>query len=209
MPTTSAERAKAWRIAQKEDVARSSTYRANEVKRKRDYRQKMKSKIIEAPSLADKLKLQNCNRQKAFRKKKKYAKSEAVLEPYNSKQTLGKAVHKADRALPNDIRKKRKVIDVLYKKYNVEEEIENSSGDCSYEEDEDVNLVQSFFIRDDISVQAAGRKETVLIGLEKLPVAKRYMVLTVNEAYALFKLNFPSKKFQEASFMQIDQKRYY
>lgn len=118
-------------------------------------------------------------------------------------------MHKADRALPNDIRKKRKVIDVLYKKYNVEEEIENSSGDCSYEEDEDVNLVQSFFIRDDISVQAAGRKETVLIGLEKLPVANRYMVLTVNEAYALFQTEFPFKKFQEASFMQIDQKRYY
>lgn len=168
MSKSSAARSKAWRDTMKN----SEEFRAKEAERKRIYRQKVKVQAASNPLLAKKLQLEGSKRLKSFRERKKELARLPALQPYTCKQTLAKAVRKAERGLPLGSLKRRKVIEVLCNKNKAVAYMANSSHSV---EDMDIKLIQDFFVRDDISVQAPGRKETVLIGAEKIPTPKSYV----------------------------------
>lgn len=194
---TTAERCKNWRNKMQGNVA-GNEFRKKEAERLRVYRKKLKEKVKHDSELANIIKLAGRERQKRFSEKKKKKEEETPAHKgYTCKQTFGKALKKVERALPKDLVKKKEVIGELYKKYFCAEE---PTLDSEPTDDEETTRVQEFFVRDDISVQSAGRKQTKVANKNSTPVSQRFMVLTVNEAYQLFKTEFPSSTISRTKF---------
>ncbi|XP_030561662.1 uncharacterized protein LOC115763307 isoform X2 [Drosophila novamexicana] len=104
--------AKRQREALKKDPIKLACYREKAKERARKYRERLMSDNKECVLEKHRIK------QRRYRdRKKNETQIEENLEPYACKQTLGKALAKAERALPNDLDKKIKVINILYEKY--------------------------------------------------------------------------------------------
>lgn len=77
--------------------------------------------------------------------------------------------------------------------------VENIS-DQSSEYQQQLQAVKDFYMREDVSVQAAGRKDTLIV--DNQVIAKRFMLLTVSEAYELYKNEFTDKRVSKSTFFQ-------
>lgn len=141
-------------------------------------------------------------RQKKLRDRKRNDAKEknTYIEPYTCKQTLGKAVKKAESALPVDLAKKVKVIETLSKKYVEPANATATITRHSLEMESQLNTVRDFYMREDISVQAAGRKDTLIVN--GTIVAKRFMLVAVSEAYEVYKTELIGKCVSKSTFFQ-------
>ena len=65
--------------------------------------------------------------------------------------------------------------------------------------------VRSFYETDDISSQAPGKNDYIIIrdGQQKTKVQKRYLLLTIGEAYQEFKLVHPHMKIGKSKFAEM------
>lgn len=191
------EYAKKYRATLKKDATKLNEFREKEKERQRLYRKKLKEikTNLNQDLLKDKRQRDN-ERQRKSREKKK---TKMVVEPYSCRQTLGKAVRKVEKSLPLDLGKKVKVINVLYEKYVKATDDEKMQSNHTLEFQQRLKEVSAFYMHDGISVQSAGRKDTLII--EGQIVAKRFMLMTVSEAYELYKRDC-SETVSKSTFFQ-------
>ena len=164
-------------------------HRRKERERKRIAREKIKSNGGEA---LRQHRMKEKERHKKYRLLKKIKKSEIIAttdqpeEPYNTPQALGKAVKRAQDALPKSPRKKRRVLADLLRSHKPKIICPRRSKIT----EEVSRKVKDFYLLDSISWQAPGQKdifiERTVEGKRYIP--KRYMVISIREAHAIFKL---------------------
>ena len=107
---------------------------------------------------------------------------------YKSNQAYGKAIKKAERALPKSPRKKRLIVSGLMKKYCVQlsTDMDKRLARPPLEEDLD-EQVRQFFFRTDIVYTCPGINDTITIwdeGGKKLKLRKFYLLMHLKEAHA-------------------------
>lgn len=194
---------KRWRENIKKDETKLQNYKFKNKERMRNARQTARTlaegneKLIEENRKYNRIR-QRERRQKLFDMSLGRQKEKA---PYECKQTLAKAVKKVEMAMPKDFDKKLKVLEVLAKKYNRIEENKNTNESSRTISERLVKAIKDFYENDDVSVQAAGKKDTIIIK-GKL-VAKRFMIMTVSETYELFKKYFPSEEVGLSTFFKM------
>lgn len=184
-----AERKRRERAKQKEvtDQSLKNIRRKKEAERKRNYRQKIRNNL-------------------------KIAENEKKLElkPYSCRQTLGKALRKVKKALPLNPDKKRAVIKHVALEYArdlIKAETPNIERKIPSVVDE--NHVIQFYIRDDISRQAPGKRDTKSTkdsDGKKQIFQKRHMMMTVKEAFCLYKNEYPEKNIKISKFYELRPK---
>lgn len=133
-------------------------------------------------------------RMRLMRRKKKEAllvdMDRAIVSPrkvFSSAQALGKAMSRLKRALPKSPRKKAAVVRKLSRDFGNEG---GTSKSPKKEPTETEKKVQEFYMSDLISRQLPGRKDyvtVVSVSGEKEKVQKRILVMTVREAYEVFR----------------------
>ena len=89
---------------------------------------------------------------------------QATGTPYHSIQTLGKAVKRVQLSLPSSPRKKRCVIENLAKRVGLDilDDLPSTHRSNGLSESTKM-LVNAFYLSNDISWQAPGRKDRVII----------------------------------------------
>lgn len=151
---------------------------------------KMKIRRAKLKELANKnKKLLESKREKDRLRQRKYWKNlhnnakqqEDVVNPYNSKQTFGKAFKKVEKSLPQALDKKIILLKALCKKYfPPENHVMESTPETNLAQ------VKEFYSREDISVQSACKKDTFICNGEIF--SKRFMIMTVTEAFQIFNI---------------------
>ncbi|KAI5696363.1 hypothetical protein M8J76_010205 [Diaphorina citri] len=133
----------------------------------------------------------------------------SLIGSYKNLQTFGKAVKKIKGTLPNSPRKKEAVIkkvvtDILGPNVLVQKLQKKPSHILS---EEHKAKVKEFYCQDDISCQAPGIKDTISLRSDKdkpkNKVQKRYMIITIGEAFELFKLSYPDIKIGKTAFFNL------
>ncbi|XP_033625038.1 uncharacterized protein LOC117288334 [Asterias rubens] len=113
--------------------------------------------------------------------------------PYRSPQSLGKAVKRARASLPSSPRKRKVVATAIAKEVVVNVIMNKPHVAKNYGLDEDTKKkVIEFYLKDDISWQAPGRKDRVIIrstdkhgNKMKTTLQARYMLMALSEAHKL------------------------
>lgn len=199
--TASKNYAQRYRQKLKSDSLRLEISRERARERAARYRKKL---LQSKDNKLEKVSEQNRKRQQQFRlKKKNDAKNKIntpAIQPYRCKQTLGKALSKAKRALPVDPEKRAHIVDILYSKYGPSP----SQQQCESTVTEKKQFIKEFYLRDDISIQAPGRKDTLIVNGEI--VSKRFMLLTVSESYELYKMERNIDYVSKSTFYELRPK---
>lgn len=193
-------RDKKFREKLKEDPVKLQAYRLKAKERAQTYRQRQLKLCKTSKKLTKERREKDRVRQKQHRMKNKNSKFEETNEAYTCKQTLGKAVKKVEKAMPMNLKKKIAVLNVLNAKYLNSTIIAEKKSSKSLEHEQKIKTVKDFYMREDISVQAAGRKETLVI--DGQIVAKRFMLMTVLEAFELFKNEYDEEYVSKSTFFQ-------
>ena len=129
---------------------------------------------------------------------------------YKSAQALGRAVAKAKRALhpalPSTPKRKRAVWNSLSTKYCESPVAEITPTRSIAISEETKHGVQTCYQRDDISRQAPGRRDVVIIrneNGEKSNVQARHLTTTINEVFAMFREINPHVKIGKSKFAEL------
>ncbi|KAK6169741.1 hypothetical protein SNE40_020732 [Patella caerulea] len=218
MPLTKAEKQRRYR----EKLKACGKY--DEYKKKHLLQvKKSRSKLKEAENLltesVKKSKIEeerkkNRKRVAKFRQKKKQEfESSNSHHAFLSLQAFQKATARARRALPTTPKRRtivcRKLLEDSKKKAqpNVELSVlSNTSITCNKISESTKELVDKFYDRHDISRQAPGRKDAVIIRNDdgsKTKVQIRHLLSSVKETHALFKKEFPSEKIGKSKFAAL------
>lgn len=119
------------------------------------------------------------------------------ITPYKTKQSFGKALKKAENALPQAADKRAHIVKALFEKYvqpaNFDEPLTENVGAKTA-----INEVNNFFLSSDISIQSAGRKDTLIVDGEA--ISKRFMLITVGEAYEIYKKECTGEPVSKTTF---------
>ncbi len=123
---------------------------------------------------------------------------------------MGEALKRARTSLPKSPNKKRCVVSTLAKSVGLTVVQPSSKTHCSSLSDATKKVVREFYINDDISWQAPGRKdcliikETVLSG-ERIKRTEQiwYMLKSLRETYSKFKEAYPSTKVGCSKFCEF------
>lgn len=136
------------------------------------------------------LKQQNKERQRICRERKNISINDEPL-PYKIKQTLFKAVSKADKALPSNLIRKRAVILQLLTKYDSMSANILNSHHPQIIKANGIDKVKEFYLRDDITYKSPGKSDSIAVKVpgnnKKIIMQKCYLQMTLSEAYALYK----------------------
>ena len=150
-------------------------------------------------------------RQQKHRLSKQKAAIESLSSPtptrspaYKNRQSLGKAIGKVSRVLPKSPRKVNAVIVKLSERFRVvtpPHVTKKSTGVSELVK----QAVKDFYCRDDISRMAPGMKDAVTVreGGVKSRIQKRHLLMTVAEAYALFKTEYCGDKLGKSLFAAL------
>ena len=119
---------------------------------------------------------------------------------------LSRAVKRAEKHLPQSPRKRVKVVHKLMLKFSPSTFIppKRKRQDQALSADV-IQEVRSFYETDDISSQAPGKNDFIIIrdAQQKTKVQKRYLLLTIGEAYQEFKLANPNMKIGKSKFAEM------
>lgn len=199
-------RAKQYRERIKADEARRSEYLQNDRERKKAARAKEKQALLKNKTILTNKREKDRLRQQKYRLKKKLEKlpgnsssPSSSLGSYKCPQSLGKAVKRLQAGLPMSPTKKDVVLKKLIQSHMPElakclyskKPVEETKHRKPRISDETKQLIHNFYLKNNISVQSAGKQEVKSIknsatGKRELH-QKRYMMLTVKEAYEVFK----------------------
>lgn len=191
---------KRWRESLKKDESQIQKYNLKNVERMRKVRHTWKAVCEGNEKLMEEKRKYNRIRQRE-RRRKLLMEHEIKNTPYKCRQTLMKAVKKVEKAMPKGMHQRLKVLDVLVKQskqFKEKETVNNSRISLS---ESLINAIKDFYQNDNVSVQSSGKKDTVII--EGKLVAKRFMLMTVSEAYELFKKENPSETIGKSTFFKI------
>lgn len=198
----------------KEDPEKRQKYLEKARERQKVNYEKKKAKLNQVEKLE--IKEKNRLRQRKCRAKKNFLASEAsrsagleaTSEAYKCRQTLGKAVKKAKNALPVSPRKRKAVLKLI-----VQNEFENANvlfprtRKPPVVNEQMIKKVKDFYISDDISRQAPGKKEVrsiknpVTKKRERIPV--RYMLMNITDAHYEFLRRNPDLTISPSSFHEL------
>ena len=171
-------------------------YKAKQAAYMKQYRIEKKQSIENLPKeekakMKEDIQKNETMRKRAYRLKKSVSLSPAKTGlRYSSIQGLSRATNRVKKVLPCSPRKKREVVKLLFKQLNIDKE------DCLHRKtsterisQDTVNVIKTFYQRDDISRMAPGKGNVVSIrsdtGKEK--VQKRHLYMSIKETYTLFK----------------------
>lgn len=138
--------------------------------------------------------------------------SSNVTTPFKNNKTLGKAVSRAKRSLPMSPRKKKAVIKKLFESEIGQTDTPSSphiTDNSKRIPIETVTLVKQFYIQDDVSRQAPGRKDVTTIRNDdgsKDKLQTRHLQHSIKELYALFKKQYPHIKIGKSKFAEFRPK---
>ena len=191
MVLTHAERQQRYREKQKEK------YGENAIKEKESKRRKEKRlQNIELNREKDRLRKQKSRQNKA-------GKTVTNSSSYKSVSTLSKAVKKAKSALSNSPRKRAAVVKKLSLEAGCLEVTfpQTKQGATSLSEELKA-AVTDFYLRDDISRQAPGKRDTIVVreDNEKKTMRKRHLSMNISEVYQLFKQEILIKRLENLNF---------
>jgi hypothetical protein len=192
-------------------------YKRKEALRKRLKRAENKKKERELPA-GEQAKIQAVRRKQIRERVAKHraAKNLNVNTPtspaFKTTQALGRAVSKAKRALipslPTTPKRKQAVWQSLVRKYGESPVAETTPTRSTAISEETQKTVQTFYQRDDISRQAPGRKDVVIIRENggKSKVQARHLTTSVNEVYAMFREIHPDVMIGKSKFAELRPK---
>ncbi len=180
----------------KKDKESYQEYLEKDCKRKAAWKGSLSSSELEEHKLKEKIR-QRDNRAKASAVASGGPSTSAGSTPYRTTQALGKAVKRAQLGLPSSPSKRLYIVQSLAKKVglSVEGSPSSSNGDNPRAlSQETKELVHLFYHNDDISWQAPGRKDRIIIresdehGVKtKRTEQVRYMLMSLKEAFNKFK----------------------
>ena len=136
--------------------------------------------------------------------------------PYRSTQAIGKAMKRAQTSLPSSPRKKRYVVESLAKKVGLIGDSSPSSSTCNYGalSEDTKQVVHAFYSSNDITWQAPGHKDRVIIREINAEGAKvkrteqvRHMLISLREAYNKFSESPASTNIGLSKFCELRPKK--
>lgn len=145
------------------------------------------------------------DRVRKHRQRRAAIKQQTPTKVFNSAQALGKALSRVAKALPKSPRRKIAVVKRLVHQFGIDPTKPSTSirnhGIGKNAED----MILSFFNSDLVSRQLPGRKDfkTVRGASGKCRVQKKLMMMTVMEAYKLFKLEHKNVKVGKSKFASL------
>lgn len=136
--------------------------------------------------------------------------SPSNYQPFNRPQSLGKAIKRSIRSLPQSPRKRQAVVSGLAKRFGVdlEKEMEASltttSGNTGLAE-EVQNAVRAFYFRSDVSYTMPGLKDemTVWTNGKKERLRKHYLTMFLREAFSVFQEINPAVSLGFSTFCRL------
>lgn len=219
--TTSAERMRKFRQKLKDRPEDFKNHLQREKERDKKRREKRKEKEKLSKRLLNERRGKEAERKRQYRERKKlltqstlheHEQSSSSLGSYCCVQTLGKAVSRVRRTLPSSPRKKFAVVrklgfDIFGDVARVINESDKKRGVKHALSEEDKEIVKNFYQRDDVSRQAPGIKDVKSVKDtktgERILCQKRYMNMTVREAYSLFTNDNPDVNIKMAKFYEL------
>lgn len=162
----------------------------------------------EEDKVLQRIRMREYRAKKRLNKTPKGAREEPVSHHgYSSRQSFGKATKKAASALPYSPIKKRSVVRALAMEVGLEVAEQTTKKTAPNTLDDDVKQsVLSFYESDDISWQAPGLKDRVIIrdgANNKQYKQARYMLLSLKEAHHAFQEACPEKKIGLSKFCSL------
>ena len=212
--SSSKERQAKRRKLLKENRELYEAYLEKDKKRKAESRAAKRSTMsqsdVEEHKLQERIRLRKYRERKRSESQQCSSSPQATGTPYRSTQALGKAVKRVQLSLPSSPRKKRCVIQNLAKRVGIEvlEELPLPHRSNGLSESTKM-LVNNFYLSDDISWQAPGRKDRVIIRevnegrKEKRTEQARYMLTSLKEAHFKFLEDHPSDKIGLSKFCEL------
>lgn len=146
----------------------------------------------------------NRERQKAYRQKMKSKLEEDGLAKVLPKAFLNRSIIKAEKALPGSPRTKIRVVSKLAEKFTptLVRKLRRRRLELQIREDTR-EAVQNFFLTSDLSWQAPGKKDYVILQDqkgEKFKAQVKYLTMTLKEAHALFQEVYADMKISFSKF---------
>lgn len=210
MVLTPAERAKRYRERKKKDE--------NYVQKQRERQKRRRENMSSSELKSHREKIKSYVKKHRELKKKSAEQSEGAVpsssaeltqvrqtSAYKCKQTFGKAVKRVSEVLPTSPRKQREIVSVLTQRLGVH----TSSVSTKTSEKQTtlpVEKVEEFLQRDDIIWQSPRAKDFISIkdsSGKKTRIQKRFMSITMQEAYEIFKAEHPMCVISRSSFCAL------
>lgn len=170
----------------KSDPAKNKKYLEKAAGRMKKYRSKLRQLAENNEKLRKNIREKERIRKQKSRERIKNKANEEIISiaPYKTKQSFGKALKKAKNALRQAADKRAQVVKALFEKYvqpaNFDEPLtENVEAKTA------INEVNIFFLSSDISIQSAGRKDTLIVDGEA--ISKRFMLCEICIFFIYFK----------------------
>ena len=150
------------------------------------------------------------DRERKQRSRQKHSSAQAVAvtsssPAYKSNSTLSKAVKRVQSALPNSPRKKAAVIKKLAMSIDTSDSSPEKKAGPTALSTEVENLVIQFYLRDDISRQAPGKRDSIVVkeNGNKTTMQKRHLSMNIVEAHQLFKTDHPEISIGKSKFASL------
>ena len=133
--------------------------------------------------------------QKRYREQKKAGKTTITSPAYKAISTLTRAIRKAESSRPNSQRKHSQVVQKLFEETccSVSRSPAKKLSRILLSK-ETVTMVENFYELDDISRQASGKRDTIVVcTVRKETCQRRHLFIIVAEAYKLFREMYPDE----------------
>lgn len=197
---------------------RREEFLQHDAERKRVERAREKVLLKRNAVLSNKKRISERDRKRRYRETLKKVGEEKLkllasqLCRYKCPQTLGKAVKKGKNALPTCPHKKKVVLEHLSAIYNLSSDNDNHTRKEKQKRgtsEETIERIREFFSRDDISRQAPGKRDTKSVKMKdgkRETRQKRHLIMTVKEAFSVYKEKFPQSDVHISTFYSFRPK---
>ncbi|CAF1218860.1 unnamed protein product [Rotaria sordida] len=200
MAMTNAERMKKYREKVKKDKVKYEAMKAKARARNNSIRT-----VLRGASLA-KFRAENKMRQQKFRENKKQSLIDKPFpSSFKSRQSFGKALKKVNSSLPKCDLKKKVIIQHIAQSVGLVPKSTHKRTTLQLA-DKLKNDVHNFYLRDDVSYQLPGKKDTVVVKEDdesKVTYQKRILFNNLRENYELFKEENKNVLLSRTSFAEL------
>ncbi|CAF1536035.1 unnamed protein product, partial [Rotaria sp. Silwood1] len=200
MAMTNAERMKKYREKIKKDKAKYEAVKA----KARIRNNSIKTKLTEA-SLVEYRTKSKIRQQKYRENKRKRLINKPPPSSFKSRQSFGKSLKKVNSSLPKCDKKKKVIIQHLAETFGLIPKSKHQRTTIQLA-DKLKNDVHNFYLRDDISYQLPGKRDTVVIKEDdrsKVTYQKRILFNNLRETYELFKEENDNVYLSRSSFAEL------
>ena len=188
-----AERQKKYSVKLKGHIGKDQ-YKEKESKRHKLKRQENLDSIQE----------KDREQQKRYRERKKAAKTTITSPAYKTTSTLTRAIRKAELSQPNSPRKHSQVVQTLFEETCCSTSRSLTLGRPSLSQ-KIVTTAENFYEQDDISRQALGKRDTIVVrtDVRKETRQRRHLFMILAEAYKLFREKYPGECIGKSKFDEL------